>query len=256
MLQNKVNFFKKNGYVVVKNLLNKKEIKKIEKTLQRLEVKQKHSQGLFEPGVKKSLIHSLNSQTDIDFIKQKKEYKELAQKILNSKNVLTWGAKCNMKKKWHGSCEYYHQDFFYNKKDGFKTGNMITCAIFIDDHSHKNGGLWLFPKSHKKAYKHDKFLNVNSLQKYLVPTSVLKKLSKANPPISIKGKRGSCVFFHCKTVHGSAHNISSLDRKTLIYDICVKDDFEKITKKRAIIEKKDRKDFEKKELKKRLKNIA
>ena len=28
MLQNKVNFFKKNGYVVVKNLLNKKRNKK------------------------------------------------------------------------------------------------------------------------------------------------------------------------------------------------------------------------------------
>ena len=44
---------------------------------------------------------------------------------------------------------------------------MLSCMIFINNHSHLNGGMWIFPKSHNKHYKHEKFLNINSLQKTL-----------------------------------------------------------------------------------------
>ena len=252
---NQQNFFKGNGYLIMRYFLNSKELSKIRKILKKLEKGQKKLIAVDDPGVDKSQVNFLNDEKGLDFIKNKSSYKKLTQKLLKSQNIYTWGAKCNLKKKWHGSCEYYHQDFFYNRQNGFKTPNMLACAIFIDDHSHENGGIWLFPKSHKKTYKHKKFLNINSLQKYLVPTNILNKISKISPPISINEKKGSCIFFHSKIIHGSSHNVSGRDRKTLIYDICAKKDFEKILKLRAIDEKKNRKMYEKKELQKRLKKL-
>ena len=119
-----------------------------------------------EPGVKKSLIHSLHKDIILKkIIFEKQWYRNICSQLLNSKKPITWNCKSNLKKKWHGSAEYYHQDYEYWRTYGFSNPNMLSCMIFVNDHSHLNGGMWIFPKSHKKHYKHEKFLNVNSLQK-------------------------------------------------------------------------------------------
>ena len=53
-------FYHKNGYLIVKNFLSKKETILAKKRLEKLEKIQKDGRGLSEPGLKKSLIHSLH----------------------------------------------------------------------------------------------------------------------------------------------------------------------------------------------------
>ena len=62
MSQNYINseFYNNNGFLLVKNLINYGDIKKIKKRLGLLSRKQKDGRGLSEPGLKKSLIHSLH----------------------------------------------------------------------------------------------------------------------------------------------------------------------------------------------------
>ena len=55
-----LNFYQKNGYLIVKNFLSKKEAISAKKRLKTLEKTQKDGRGLSEPGIKKSLIHSLH----------------------------------------------------------------------------------------------------------------------------------------------------------------------------------------------------
>ena len=197
-LQNSFLFFKENGYLILKNVLKKSEIIEINKILKTLEKKQKNNgRGLSEPGIKKSLVHSLHKENKIKkLVFEKKWYTDTCKKLIKSAEIITWNCKSNLKKKWHGSAEYYHQDYEYWRDYGFKNSNMISCMLFLDKHNHENGGMWIFPKSHKKHYKHIKFLNINSLQKNLIPSSTLDKLSKKTKPIKLNEEPGSCIFFH------------------------------------------------------------
>ena len=85
---------------------------------------------------------------------------------------------------------------------------------------------------------------------------MLNVIYKKHKPVSINEKRGSCIFFHNLLIHGSSHNISSQDRKILLYGILDKKDYEKADKfKIATFNKEERIKFEKKELTKRLKKL-
>ena len=254
MRKNLYNNFKKNGFILVKNLINKKDLKLISKRLTYLSKTQKDGRGLSEPGTKKSLIHSIHHDIILKKIIQNKNwFNNISCHLLNSENIYTWNAKSNLKKRWIGSVEYYHQDYIYWEGLGFKSSNMLNCMIFIDDHSHYNAGLWVFPKTHKKMYKHEKFLNINSLQKYFISPKILDKLNLKEPAVPIQAKAGSCLFFHSKLIHGSSHNISSVNRKILLYDISSLKDFKSAKQdKIQSFNRKERIKFELKELGKRI----
>ena len=250
-------YYKKNGFILFENLLKKKDIIFLKKRLNYLEKNQKKGRGLSEPGVRKSLIHSVHKDEILKNLIEKKEwFQNISKKLLLTDEIYSWNAKSNLKKKWCGSAEYYHQDWIYWKDLGFKLSNMLSCMVFVDDHSHQNGGLWVFPKSHKKLYPHDKFLNINSLQKYLINSKILTQLNKKNKAISIKAEAGSCLFFNSKLVHGSGHNISPENRNILLYNITSKENINSAKRdKIQSFNRKERINYELKELKERISNL-
>ena len=254
--QREVNFYRNNGYLILSGVLKKKDLEICGKRLEKLAIIQKKekSAGLSEPGVAKSLVHSVHKDKIIKSICESATwFQEYSRRLLGNKDFIVWNAKSNLKRRWHGSCEYYHQDFSYWSKYGFKSSNMMSCMIFPDDHKHYNGGLWVFPGSHKKLYEHKKFLNINSLQKNLIPMNILDKISKKCRPTKLDIKAGSCLFFDCKLVHGSAHNISPIDRRIILYQLSTKKDYNiKSIKKTNMRNLENRKKFEKKEILKRL----
>ncbi len=245
-------FYLENGYLILKNFLQTREIKNIVKKLNILEKKQNWSLGTSEPGIKTSLIHSLLKETFIqNFILKKKIYKQICLSLVG-KDYISWNCKSNLKKRWYGSVEYFHQDFFYWKKYGLKSNKSMSCMIFLDDHSKENGGMIIFPGTQKQIYQHKNFLNINTMQKNLIPTNILEKLYKKKGCLKLNEKSGSCIFFNSKLVHGSGHNTSNKDRKTLLLQITTKSDLNKISNKVKRKNYIQRKKFEVKELKKRL----
>lgn len=254
----KILSYKKKGYLLVNNVLKKKDINLVEKVLNRLEKTQPLSRGVSEPGVKKSLIHSLHKDKFLKKVIENTEwFQEISKKLLNTSSVSVWNAKSNLKKRWNGSVEYFHQDFIYWRELGFESSKMLNCMIFIDDHSHTNGGLWIFPGTHKKMYKHTSFLNINSLHKYFIHPKDLDKIFLKFKPKSISAKKGSCLFFDSKLIHGSSHNISCKDRKILLYDVSTTKHFERANKSKIKSFNRDyRKIFERKNLIKRLNALS
>ena len=247
-------FYNKNGYYILNDFLSNQEIKKISNKLNYLKLIQKKvRRGLSEPGVDTSLLYNLHKDKLLKkIIEENKNYKKILRNLLDD-DYKIWNAKSNLKSRWHGSAEYYHQDFSYWKEYGFKSTKMLSCMIFVDDHNHLNGGLWIFPGTHKNVYKHKKFININSLQKNLIPTETLDKLEKKQKSISLNSKSGSCIFFHCKLIHGSSHNISSKNRRIILYQISNSKEYdEKLITKINIQNVKERKKFEKNQLLKRL----
>ena len=70
-----INFYKKNGYLIIKKLISKKNVNKINLRLSLLEKKQKNKgRGLSDPGVKKSLIYSLHKDKELNKVIFEKEW--------------------------------------------------------------------------------------------------------------------------------------------------------------------------------------
>ena len=251
-------FFENKGFLLINNVLKKNDFLLINKTLSLLEKKQPNGRGTSEPGVDKSLIHSIHKEKELILSIEKNEwFQNISKKILKTNSVSVWNAKSNLKRRWNGAVEYFHQDYIYWKELGFQSSQMINCMIFVDNHSHLNGGLWIFPGSHKKNYKHTSFLNINSLHKYFIHPRELDKISLKFKPTSISANKGSCLFFHSKLIHGSSHNISSKDRRILLYDISTTAHFIKANKKKInTFNREQRKKFEKKILTDRLSSLS
>lgn len=208
----------KSGYVIIRGGLNESMLKKIDAYINIKSKKNHYKLGTSEPGVPVSMLTNLHeelpwSKLNINLILDK------ASALLNNK-MKVWNIKANLKQRWHGSCEYFHQDSEYWKSWGINSNDGCTAIVFIDNHSHANGGLWVIPGSHLQDYEHIPFLNINNLQKKLIPTDVLDKLVKKNKPKEIIGKRGDIVIFHSKLVHGSGHNISNVNRRTVLIQMC------------------------------------
>ena len=254
--------FKNNGICVIPKFLNAQTIELVRKKLNQLEKNQKSGLGLHEPANRKAIIHSLHKDKYINSIVRKDKFDYYIKKILNMKDkgnedYVVWNAKCNIKREYMGTVEYFHQDFAYWKPLGFKSDNMLAAMLCIDDHSAENSGLAYFEGSHKKNYKHLSIFNINSMHKNTLDLTTLTKLSKLHKQKIINCKAGALVIFHCKLVHGSSHNISNKSRRIILYQICLKnnfnpEDFGKKAKKFTY----SRRRFELKELKRRATNIA
>jgi ectoine hydroxylase len=171
-----------------------------------------------EPGVDLAVYQGIQFQNEgplVELVKDK-EMLNFASTLIGSE-IYVWSSKVNLKAAWCGTAEYYHQDYVYWKDRGYKTSEMLTCMIFLDQHGIKNGGLHVFPGSHKKGFiEHQPFINVNGLQKYMIPPQTLNSLNCELGLECIEAQPGDVLFFHTELVHGSAHNISGEPRMILL----------------------------------------
>ena len=73
---------------------------------------------------------------------------------------------------------------------------MLSCMILMDDHDSNNAGLQVIPKSHKLGFiKHQSFININGLAKFMIPPKKLTVLNNKNKKKQISGKIGDVLFF-------------------------------------------------------------
>ncbi len=243
------NEYQKKGIVILKNFFKKNEIDKTKKKLDELKKKQKSNRGNTEPLNKRAIIGSLEKEKYFTELINRNKINKLIFKILNSKKYVIWNAKCNIKKEYFGTVEYFHQDYSYWKNLGFKSKQkLFSLMICVDPQSIFNSSLAYYEKTHNKIFKHKKFLNINLLQKNAVSELELKKLEKKNNIKYLNCKSGDVVLFDWKLIHGSSHNISRNSRKIILYQISSEENFDaekmkKFSKKFTL----QRKKFEKKE---------
>ena len=105
----------------------------------------------------------------------------------------------------------------------------------MDDHNVQNAGLQIFPGTHKLGFiKHQNFININSLAKFMIPPNTLNKLQNKFKKIQVEGKAGDVLFFHSSLVHGSGHNTSSKDRMIILSQLNTKNNLPKNVNNNAI----------------------
>lgn len=211
--------FKKNGFLIVKNCLDKNLLKKIDKTKKKF-FELKYETGIFPDKIKWTFNErdkkSVRSQCNIwkaDRIFAKIALSKEIGKI--SSKLMGWnGTRLNQDSLiWvmpNSGGVNFHQDNPY--QDWNTPGKIITCWIPLKKTSQKSATLEYAIGSHKwgKGKTMKNFFCKNYKKIFL------KKFNNKNPVFKkIEINIGDVVFHHGNIWHGSGKNLSKVDRVSI-----------------------------------------
>lgn len=209
------NSFYEDGFVVVRKLLMKKEIKEIKKEFTKIKIKSlkiKNPHIHFTKNKKINTIHNINRYIKkgriINLLKDKK-IKSIVKKILND-DFDVRNIEFFLKPKKSGFAAPYHQDnYYWNIKNKKALNLWIACS----QANKNNGGVSYYIGSHKNGLKLHKTSYVAG-SSYKIDKNILSKIKskKIYPDL----KPGDAIFHHCEVIHGSGHNKSETNREGLV----------------------------------------
>nr|CAD7602955.1 unnamed protein product [Timema genevievae] len=150
-------------------------------------------------------IHNLQFHSGVfNDVVNNKNLLDALEDVMDTPNILLHHTKAHLKPPEKGAPYLMHQDYHYFP---FKKHSMVAVFIHMDDTTPENGGLAVYPGSHKlgplqekKYIEQDEAFHWIDNEKY--------PLSKATP---VSAKRGEVVIFSYLLIHGSYAN-SSKDR--------------------------------------------
>ncbi len=227
-----INYYKKYGYLVKDELISSKDIDKLNVLINKIVTKEKNSikkvkdQGGTQSYDNYHFVFNNNSSKNKEILRlnnpqnNNKLFYDLSRnkKIINIVKKLIGGTvrfhlgKLNFKlpNKKKGSLVEWHQDFaFYPHTND----DLITVGIYLEDCTEANGPLKVIKGSHK-----NELLSHHSDDNYFVGKINIKK-NKINlkNSVSLIGKAGSVVLFHCRTIHGSGLNYTNGSRPLILF---------------------------------------
>ena len=210
--------YNKNGFVVIRNLINQKKAKNLEKkTFDFIKKKLNFYNGrdINFTSNKKAIkyLHSFHKLHDakkiVEFSKNKK-LTFIAKSLIKTKKLELRASEFFAKPKKYGLNTPPHQDNYYWN---VKKHKALTIWIALSNSSKKNGGVYYYSGSHKKGIlKHTPSFQKGTSQK-IKNLSGLKKFKKFIPEL----KTGDALVHHCLVAHGSEKNISNKSRRGLTF---------------------------------------
>ena len=226
-----LNFYKKNGYLVKKKLINQKIINQINKVVNQVVSNEKNKR-------KKNNVNGTQSYDNYHFVYNSTSSKnkeilrlnnpqnrhKIFYELSRNKNIISI-----VKKLLGGSVRFHLGKLNFklpNKKKGSEIGwhqdlafyphtndDLITVGIYLDDCFEKNGPLKIIKNSHKKKlYSHH-----NNENYFVGKIDTKKNKIGTNNGVSITGTAGTVVFFHCRSIHGSGHNQMNSSRPLILF---------------------------------------
>ena len=215
------NFYNKNGYLFVEEVLTNDQLQNIEKITKRLMEKSKSiskSNNIFDLADGHSSVAPKLSrikqphQVDKYFWDIIKESKiEGILKDLLGPDVSLKTSKLNTKYPDGGTAIEWHQDWvFYPHTND----DVLALGIMLNDVDYDNGPLMVIPGSHKGpvlSHENEEGLFCGAIN----PDDPNFDINKA---VTLTGKAGSMSIHHARTLHGSATNNSNRNRLILFYE--------------------------------------
>ena len=125
--------------------------------------------------------------------------------------------KLNMKSAGYGAAVEWHQDWAFYP---YTNDDVLAVGLIIDDMTEENGPLMVFPGSHKGPV-HNHHHNGYFAGAMDLAASGLD-MADAVP---LMGPAGSLSIHHVRSVHGSALNTSTRDRRIIFFEMMAADAF-------------------------------
>ena len=137
---------------------------------------------------------------------------------METKDILLHHTKAHIKPPEKGAPFLMHQDYHYFPH---KNHTMLAVFLHLDDTTPENGGLAVYPGSHKLGPLEDHGLTDEKGESYHYVDPNRFPISGAVP---ISAKKGEIVMFSYLLLHGSYLNLSSRARRMFLMQVRAADD--------------------------------
>ena len=225
LTQHQKDQFWTNGFLVVENAVNDKQLGNLKKTFSdwveesrnhkddygktkdgrpRFDLQPGHSSDV--PGLRRIQSPEEISEVFADVMRNGRSVDMCAELI--GQGIRFHHGKVNSKLPGTATKVNFHQDFPF---EPMTNDDMITCLLFIDDVTLENGPLEVVPGTHKgPLYSHWH----NGIFTGSVSDEILAE--HEDKIIRCTGKAGSVCLMHASILHGSAPNLSNKSRTLYI----------------------------------------
>jgi len=203
-----------NGYLILADCFSNEEVNNLRKAMVTA-FNEKTEANVVEKSsgeVRTAMGLHLRSKVFDDLTRHPKFFEPACQ--IRGQNLYIQQTKINVKAAFTGEVWQWHYDFVTHfGDDGVAKPLALNLHVFLDDVTEFNGPLFFIPKSHKYGSAPSKLdTNTTSYPLWIVDQQNVKTLVKENGIISAHGKAGTVVIFVDNLVHGSAQNMSPMDR--------------------------------------------
>ncbi len=212
--ENQINEINDNGFIILPDWFSEIEVNKIRKEMKKI-FNEKTEADIIEKSsgeVRTAMGLHLRSKIFDNLTRHPKFFEPACQ--IRGKRLYIQQTKINVKAAFTGEVWQWHYDFAtHSGEDGVKEPLALNLHVFLDDVTEFNGPLFFIPKSHKYGPVPSKLDTLTtSYPLWTVDHENVKKLVKENGIVSAQGKAGTALIFVDNLVHGSAQNMSPMDR--------------------------------------------
>ncbi|XP_075976586.1 phytanoyl-CoA dioxygenase, peroxisomal-like [Anticarsia gemmatalis] len=221
-------FYKDNGYILLKNLLSEKELSQVideydklfkRKNLETMENswvgKNKDNRKSNSPYTVKGVHNLQHHHAVFGKLLYNDNILDALEDVMGTENILLHHTKAHFKPPEKGAAYPMHQDYHYFP---YEKDSMVAVFLHLDAANPENGGLFVYPGSHKLGPQEDvgqRESNFHYVDQKKFP------LEKATPVIA---ERGDIVIFSYLLVHGSSLNNSDRPRRMFLAQFASADD--------------------------------
>nr|CAD7195951.1 unnamed protein product [Timema douglasi] len=223
-------FYQENGFIKLDNIFSDNEMDLMSRDYDRV-FERKKSQSLEATwkgdlmkkeigGVPVSVlsIHNLQFHSAV-FTKvlNNERLLDALEDIMGTPNILLHHTKAHLKPPEKGAPFVMHQDYHYFP---FKKHSMVAVFIHMDDTTPENGGLAVYPGSHKLGPLEDKGVLEKGMHYHYIDQDKYP-LSGATP---VRAKRGDVLIFSYLLIHGSYLNATDRVRRMFLIQLMSAED--------------------------------
>jgi len=218
-------FYQDNGYIILSGILTPKEIEELSTEYNTtFENSSKYNtEALWDGNWKDQVIKknddapvTIQSIHNLQFhsaafskLLHNDKLLDACEDVMGTENILLHHTKAHIKPPGKGAPFPMHQDYHYFP---FKNHSMVAVFLNLDDSSPENGGLAVYPGSHKDGPQND----LSDVQTHHYVDQNKFPLDKATPVVA---KKGDLVIFSYFLVHGSYINRSEKTRRMFLIQL-------------------------------------
>ena len=212
--ENQLKEINENGYVVLPGWFSSEELNNLRKEMTTVFDEKTEANVVEKSSGEVRTAMGLHLRSKIfDYLTRHPKFFEPACQI-RGHNLYIQQTKINVKAAFTGEVWQWHYDFATHfGEDGVPKPLALNLHVFLDDVTEFNGPLFFIPKSHKYGSAPSKLDTVTTnYPLWVVDQQNVKSLVKENGIVSAHGKAGTVVIFVDNLVHGSAQNMSPMNR--------------------------------------------
>ncbi|XP_052744095.1 probable alpha-ketoglutarate-dependent hypophosphite dioxygenase isoform X2 [Bicyclus anynana] len=213
LTREQIQFYKDNGYIHLKGLIRGKELQRVSEEYDSL-FKRKNSEKTESSwvGSDDTFRESDSPYTMHHAVFGQLLYNEALldalQDVMGTENIMLHHTKAHLKPPEKGASYPMHQDYPYFP---YEKDSMVAAFIHLDAATPENGGLFVYPGSHKLGPLEDFGPKEGSHFHYVDQKKF--PIEGATPVIA---SAGDVVIFSYLLVHGSSANHSARARRMLL----------------------------------------